>query len=76
MLFAAAGIFTPIIEGAATAIGAGMVVGGFSGATRGVIRSESRKEVEDDALRATYLGAVVALASWAVDQCIVYAKGI
>ncbi len=67
------GIFTPIIESAATAIGAGVVVGGFLGATRGVLRSESRKQVEGAALRDSYIAAAVVLAVWVVDQCIVYA---
>jgi len=73
LVLGAAGIFTPIIEGAATAIGAGVVVGGFLGATRGVLRGESRKQVESDALRDTYIGAAGVLAIWAFDQCIVYA---
>lgn len=67
------GIFTPIIESAAMAIGAGVVVGGFLGATRGVLRRESRKQVEGDALRDTYIGAAGVLALWAFGQCIVYA---
>lgn len=72
-VLANAEIFTPIIEGAATAIGAGVVVGGFLGATRGVLQGQSRKQVEGDALRDTYLGAAGVFIFWAFDQCIVYA---
>lgn len=68
-----AGIFTPIIEAAATAIGAGVVVGGFLGATAGAVGGWSRRQVERDALRDSYFGASGALALWVVDQCIVYA---
>lgn len=69
-------IFTPIIESAATAIGAGIVVGGFAGASNGVFRGLSRKHVEGTALRDSYAGAAVALAFWTLDRCIVYATSI
>jgi hypothetical protein len=66
-------IFTPVVEGAATAIGAGLVIGGFLGASRGILQGRSRKEVEGNALRDTYFGAAWALGLWTFDQCIVYA---
>jgi hypothetical protein len=69
----AAGIFTPVIEAAATAIGAGVVVGGFAGASAGVFYGWSRKQVENHALRDGYIGAVIVLGIWLFDQCIVYA---
>ena len=72
-LLASAEIFTPIVENAATAIGAGVVVGSFLGATRGVLRGQSRKQVEGAALRDTYFGAAGVFIAWAFDQCIVYA---
>jgi len=70
---ATGGIFTPIIESAATAIGAGLVVGGFLGASRGMLRGQSRKQVEGYALRDTYAAAAWVLALWVFDQLIVYA---
>jgi hypothetical protein len=72
-VLAANGIFTPIIQSIAAAIGAGVVVGGFGGATFGVAHRLSRKQVESEALRNSYIGAVAALAIWLLDQCIVYA---
>jgi len=74
IVLGATGIFTPIIEGTATAIGAGVVIGGFLGASAGMINGWSRREVERGALRDTYGGALVALVFWALDQCIVYAS--
>jgi hypothetical protein len=67
------GVFTPIIESAAAAIGAGVVIGGFVGASAGVRHGLSRKEVERSTLRDSYFGAVWVLAFWILDQCIVYA---
>lgn len=69
----ATGIFTPIIEAAATAIGAGIVMGGFAGASAAVIYGWSRKQVEGHALRDGYIGAVAVFGLWVIDQCIVYA---
>lgn len=73
LVLGAAEIFTPIIQGAATAIGAGIVIGGFLGASRGVLRGQTRKQVEGEGLRDTYFGAASVLVVWAIDQCIVYA---
>lgn len=69
-------IFTPIVESAATAIGAGIVIGGFAGASGGALRGWSRKQVEHNALRDSYIGATWVLALWVLDRCIVYATSI
>lgn len=69
-------IFTPVIEGAAAAIGAGVVLGSFVGASMGVLNGFSRKQVEGNGLRDGYFGASVALVLWLLDQCIVYATWI
>lgn len=50
-------IFTPIIESAAAAISAGIVIGGFVGASNGTLRGLSRSEVGGTALRDSYAGA-------------------
>jgi hypothetical protein len=76
LVLGTAEIFTPIIEAAATAIGAGIVIGGFLGASGGALNGWSRRQVEGDALRDSYFGAAGGLASWVLDQCIVYATAI
>lgn len=69
----AVGVFTPIIESAATAVGAGLVLGAFAGASSGVTNGRSRREVEGSTLRDSYFGGAGVLVLWIVDQCIVYA---
>ena len=51
----------PFIEAAATAIGAGILIGTFLGATGGVVKHRSRTEVERDSLKHGYWGAAAAL---------------
>jgi len=55
------GFLFPLIEDSAKAIGAGILVGTFLGATRGVIEGRSRRSVEATSLRDGYAGALVAL---------------
>jgi hypothetical protein len=76
VVFGAGGVFTPIIESAAAAVGAGVILGGFVGASAGMASGWSRRQVEGDALRDTYHGAALALTLWLLDQCIVYATSI
>lgn len=76
IIFGSAGVFTPTIEAAAAAIGAGVVIGGFAGATAGVVYGWSRRQVESQALRDSYIGATIVLGVWILDQCIVYAASI
>ena len=51
----------PFIEAAATAIGGGILIGTFMGATKGLFSRRSRKEVEGDSLRNGYWGAAIAV---------------
>jgi hypothetical protein len=69
----AIGFFVPVVERAATAIAAGIVVGCFAGATRGYVSARSRKQVENDTLRDGYIGAAIVLGLLLIDLCIVYA---
>jgi hypothetical protein len=57
----------PLIEGAATAIGAGIVIGTFGGATAGLIFRRSRREVEGHGLRNGYYGALIAITAWVLE---------
>jgi hypothetical protein len=68
-----AGLLVALAEEAATAIGTGVVLGGFVAASSGVVNGRSRSEVEDTALRDGYFGAVTVLSIWLVSLCIVYA---
>ena len=56
-----------LFEVAATAIGAGVLIGTFLGATTGLYNGRSRKEVEADSLRNGYWGAVMALLALLLD---------
>jgi hypothetical protein len=58
---------------AATAIGAGVVIGSFVGATGGALHGWTRKQVEGNTLRDGYVGALVVLGFWLCRECIVYA---
>lgn len=62
-----AAFFLPLIEGAATAIGAGIVIGTFGGATTGFVFRKSRKEVEGHTLRNGYYGALIAITAWVLE---------
>jgi hypothetical protein len=68
-----AGFLVSLFEEAATAIGAGIIVGSFAGATGGVVFGWSRRQVEGNALRDGYFGAAFVLGAWLFHQCIVYA---
>jgi len=76
LFFGTGEIFTPIIEAAASAIGSGILLGGFYGASAGALKGWSRKQVERDAFRDGHIGATLALCLWILDQCIVYATSI
>jgi hypothetical protein len=72
MPIAAIGFFGSLFEATATAIGTGMVVGGFWGAMAGVINGWSREEVEQDSLRNGFIGAGAACTAWLVDLLVRY----
>jgi hypothetical protein len=69
---AAIGLFGSIFEAAATAIGTGIVVGGFLGASAGMVFGWSRKEVEGHSLRDGYFGAAIAAVLWLFDLLVRY----
>jgi hypothetical protein len=69
----AIGFFGSLFEAVATAIGSGVVVGSFVGASMGIRYGLSRKQVEGRALRDGYFGAVAAICCLPIDLCIVYA---
>jgi hypothetical protein len=67
MLFVAQiGFFTRLLELVATAIGAGILVGGFVGAIGGW----SRKAVEGDSLKNGFYGGVAGLVCLIADSCL------
>ena len=76
LVFGSTAIFTPMLESAATAIGAGIVIGGFVGASGRTLRGWSRKRIEETALQDSYIGAAWVLGLWILDHCIVYAASI
>ncbi len=76
LVAASTGFLVKLVEEAATAIGAGIVVGGFLGATGGFVFGMSRVQVEDNALRDGYIGALFVVSAWLLDLCNVYATSI
>jgi hypothetical protein len=75
-IFSSIGFAGRFIEAAATAIGTGVVVGGFVGATVGMAYGWSRRQVEGNALRDGYIGALLTVAAWLIDVCIVYVTSL
>jgi hypothetical protein len=69
-------LLLPLVEGAATAIGAGVVCGTFVGASFGALNGWSRKVVEGDALRMGFQGALWTLGIGLYDLCNVYASSL
>lgn len=61
------GFLLPLIETVATAVGAGVIVGTFGGATAGFLLRRSRSEVEGNTLRDGYFGALTALMTWIIE---------
>jgi hypothetical protein len=66
-LLASTGLFTGILEAVATAIGAGLVVGGFAAGIEGVASRRSRQEAERNATFGGYVGGLTGLALLALD---------
>jgi F0F1-type ATP synthase membrane subunit c/vacuolar-type H+-ATPase subunit K len=55
------GFFTALLELAATAIGAGVVVGGFLSAAVGVVTRQSRREAGGNALIDVFWGGLLGM---------------
>jgi hypothetical protein len=66
-IVAQVGLVTSLLELAATAIGAGVVVGGFLSATVSVLIRRSRKEAEGKPLRDVFLGGLIGMFCLCVD---------
>jgi hypothetical protein len=62
-----AGFFLQLMESAATAIGAGILIGTFWAGTVGLVKGRTRKSVEGDSLRYGYIGALVAVLALIVE---------
>jgi hypothetical protein len=58
---ASVGPATAALEAVASSIGAGLVVGGFSGGARGFFSNRSFDRLERGALKGSYLGGAVGL---------------
>ena len=56
--FAEIGPLTTLLEGAAAAVGAGMLLGGFAAGLRGVLVGHPRPVLEGRALEGAYLGGL------------------
>ncbi|HEY7456447.1 MAG TPA: hypothetical protein VH703_04145 [Solirubrobacterales bacterium] len=72
MIFGQVGPFTSLIEGAATAAGAGMLLGGFATGLRGVLAGHPRPTLEGRALEGAYLGGVGGAAAIVTDMVVSY----
>jgi len=67
------GFATTLLEIAATAIGEGIVAGGFAAAAAGMVVGRSRKELEDSAMRNGFWGALGGLSCLCLDLFLSYA---
>lgn len=65
--FANIGSTAAVLEAAASAIGAGMVVGGFAGGIVGVALRWPRAKAEREVLRSSYVMGALGLALLAID---------
>ncbi|HKB52184.1 MAG TPA: hypothetical protein VKC63_12255 [Solirubrobacterales bacterium] len=61
------GFCTTVLEVGATAIGAGVVVGGFVAAAAGMLLGRTRKEMEGNALRDVFWGGFGGMLCLCVD---------
>ena len=67
------GFATTLLELAATSIGEGVVAGGFVAAAAGMVVGRSRKELEGNAMRDGFWGAVGGLCCLCFDLFLSYA---
>jgi hypothetical protein len=73
MALAGIGALTGLAEAAATAIGAGMLLGGFIAGSIGTARRRERMRRDQDVLAAGYLGGYIAAGLALVDLVARYA---
>ncbi len=72
MALAQVGPLTALFEGLATAVGGGMVLGGFGMGIRRLAIGQSRKELEAHVLTDGYGGGLVGMAVALVDLLVCY----
>ena len=72
MALAGVGTFTGLAEAAATAIGSGMLIGGFIAGSIGTALRRDRKEIDQGVLGGGYFGGMVAAVLALVDLTIRY----
>lgn len=72
MVLAQIGFFTTAMESLATAVGAGMLLGGFGAGSMGLARGWSRQRLERKALTVSYGSGIGALILIAIDLVIRY----
>jgi hypothetical protein len=72
MALAQIGLFTSGLEVGATAVGAGIVLGGASMGAIGLVLGWSRREIGDRALTDGYIGGLVGLLALVADLFIRY----
>jgi hypothetical protein len=72
MTIAQIGPFTTLAEAAATAVGAGVVLGSVASGVRGLLSKRPNQEVENQALFGGYVGGVAGAALLVIDLALRY----
>lgn len=73
MALAQIGPFTAVTEALATAVGAGVVLGGVAAGILGLVRGSSKVDIEESALASGYIGGGVGAALALLDLILSYA---
>jgi hypothetical protein len=73
MTLAQIGPFTAVTEALATAVGAGVVLGGVAAGILGLVRGSSKVDIEESALASGYIGGGVGAALALLDLILGYA---
>jgi hypothetical protein len=73
MALAQIGPLTIVTEALATAVGAGVVLGGVAAGILGLVRGSSKVEIEESALASGYIGGGVGAALALLDLILGYA---
>jgi hypothetical protein len=74
MTLAQIGPLTAVLEATATAVGAGVVLGGVAAGILGLVQGASRADVEEKALASGYIGGGIGAALALVDLILRYAQ--
>lgn len=73
MVFAQVGPLTGVLEDLATAVGAGVVIGGVVVGIQGLVQGSPRSDIEDNALSGGYIGGGIGAILILVDLILRYA---